>query len=327
MADGSAAKVSIVTPAYNAEPYLAQCIESVLAQTYPHWDYTIVNNCSTDGTLAIAERYAAVCPRIRVVTNETFVGIMANHNRAARQAAADSKYCKFVLADDWLFPDCLQHMVALAEAHPTVGVVGAYGLRGDKVSWDGLPHSAVVVDGRQLCRERLLLNIPHVFGSPTSVMLRADLLRTRTEPFDESSIHSDTDLCFDLLRDSDFGFVHQVLSFTRTQPNSTSTFSRRMNTFLPAIMRRTQKYGALYLTPGECQAVLDHHLAEYYDYLISLALHDFNWEAWTYHMRALAVLGVPFDRWRFGKGIAARVLRAIGNPQQTLTAMYRRVRG
>jgi glycosyltransferase involved in cell wall biosynthesis len=39
--------VSVVTPVYNGEIYLRECIESVLNQTYTHWDYTIVNNCST----------------------------------------------------------------------------------------------------------------------------------------------------------------------------------------------------------------------------------------------------------------------------------------
>ena len=47
--------VSIVTPAYNEEKYLSTCIESVLAQTYSNWDYMIVNNCSADRTLAIAQ--------------------------------------------------------------------------------------------------------------------------------------------------------------------------------------------------------------------------------------------------------------------------------
>ncbi|HWG97207.1 MAG TPA: glycosyltransferase, partial [Nitrospira sp.] len=50
--------VSIVTPVYNGEKYLAECIESILAQTFPRWDYTIVNNCSTDRSLEIAECYA-----------------------------------------------------------------------------------------------------------------------------------------------------------------------------------------------------------------------------------------------------------------------------
>jgi len=64
--------VSVVTPVYNGAEFLPQCIESVLAQTYRNWDFTIVNNCSTDDTLSVCLKYAAIDPRIRVVTNRVF---------------------------------------------------------------------------------------------------------------------------------------------------------------------------------------------------------------------------------------------------------------
>src|SRR5215510_13202262 len=109
--DSKLPRVSIVTPVYNNAEYLAECIESVLAQTYPNWDYTIVNNCSTDGTLTMAQAYAARDARIRVVTNERFVPVIQNYNNAVRQTSAESAYCKILAADDWLFPECLQRMV------------------------------------------------------------------------------------------------------------------------------------------------------------------------------------------------------------------------
>ena len=49
--NASAQPLSVLTPVYNGELYLAECIESVLAQTYENWTYTIVNNCSRDRTL------------------------------------------------------------------------------------------------------------------------------------------------------------------------------------------------------------------------------------------------------------------------------------
>ena len=64
--------VSVVTPVYNEEKNLAECIESVLAQTYPNWEYVIVNNRSTDRSLEIAQRYAAQDARIRVYDNREF---------------------------------------------------------------------------------------------------------------------------------------------------------------------------------------------------------------------------------------------------------------
>jgi glycosyltransferase involved in cell wall biosynthesis len=62
--------VSVVTPVYNGADFLAECIDSVLSQTYDNFEYLIVNNCSTDGTLAIALDYAKKDPRIRVHSNE-----------------------------------------------------------------------------------------------------------------------------------------------------------------------------------------------------------------------------------------------------------------
>jgi glycosyltransferase involved in cell wall biosynthesis len=78
MASGAYPLVSVVTPVYNGEAYLRECVESVLSQTYTNWDYTIVNNCSTDGTLGIAEEYARRDSRIRVLSNETLVRVFQN---------------------------------------------------------------------------------------------------------------------------------------------------------------------------------------------------------------------------------------------------------
>src|SRR5574337_256675 len=139
--------VSVVTPVYNGEPYLRECIESVLSQTYANWDYTIVNNCSTDRTVEIAQEYAIKDSRIRIRNNETFVPVIANYNNALRQISPQSQYCKVVAADDWLFPECLEKMVRLAQKHPSVIIVGAYGygFSGEKVVWDGLPLASTVV--------------------------------------------------------------------------------------------------------------------------------------------------------------------------------------
>src|SRR5262245_52267426 len=97
--------VSVVTPVYNGERYLAECIESVLNQRYNNWEYIIVNNRSTDGTLGIANRYASTDARVRVHTNEAFVDAIGNHNIAVGLISPGSKYCKVLSADDWITPD------------------------------------------------------------------------------------------------------------------------------------------------------------------------------------------------------------------------------
>src|SRR5690242_17822584 len=142
--------VSVLTPVYNGAEFLSECIESVLAQTYRNWEYTIVDNCSTDGTAEIARRYAAKDSRIRVHQNAEFLRAIPNHNNAFRQISPDSKYCKVVFGDDWIFPECLEQMVTVAEENPSVGLVSAFALEGNRVAWTGLPYPSRLVSGREI---------------------------------------------------------------------------------------------------------------------------------------------------------------------------------
>src|SRR5256885_10350008 len=107
--------VSVVTPVYNGAEYLVECIKSVINQPYENWEYVIVDNCSTDGTLEIARNYEALDSRIRVVTPNMFVGLVESGNRSLRKISPESKYTKVLHADDWLFPECLERMVELSE--------------------------------------------------------------------------------------------------------------------------------------------------------------------------------------------------------------------
>lgn len=287
--------VSIVTPAYNEEKYIAECIESVLAQRYSNWDYTIVNNCSDDETLKIARKYAARDSRIRVVTNDTLVPAVVNFNIALRQISVTSKYCKMVLADDWMFPECLERMVAVIEEHPSVGIVGAYGLNGQLVLWSGLPYGSNVVSGREVCRQRLLGG-PYVFGSPTSVLFRADLVRSRDPFYNESNLHAaDSEACFELLKGADFGFVHQVLTFSRERHGSLFQASRELNASAADILHELVAYGPYYLTPDEHAKCLYATLSKYYDFLATSLLQGRNKSFWDYHKGKLKEDGTGFS--------------------------------
>lgn len=299
--------VSVVTPAYNEEKSLAACIESVLSQTYSNWDYTIVNNCSTDGTLAIAEKYAAQDSRIRVITNDTFVSAVANFNLAFRRISAGSKYAKMLLADDLLFPECLERMVGIAEEHASVGIVGAYGLDGRWVLWMGIPYPQSVVGGREICRQRLLGG-PYVFGSQTSVMFQSDMVRNRNPFYDESSEHPDSKVCFDLLKDCDFGFVHQVLTLSPERPGSLLSRSRNLNTLAAGTLEEMVTYGPYYLNPAEFQKRLKIVVANYYMFLAGGFLRLRNKEFWDYHKRKLKDAGIDFKFSRLAYVVCERIL-------------------
>lgn len=314
--------VSVLTPVYNGEAYLAECIESVLAQTYENWEYCIVNNCSTDRTLEIAQSYAKQDKRIRIHNNQEFVGPDDNGNIAFRQML-NSKYCKVVQADDWLFPECIVKMVELAEAHPTVAIVGAYGLVGDNVSWDGLPYPSTVISGRDVCRWTLL-GRPYVFGTPTSLLLRSDLIRASESFYDASNTHCDSEACFRLLSSWDFGFVHQVLTYTRVREGSQTSFSKRYNTYLPNNIDRLLKFGPAVLTQDELNARLDHFLARYYEYLVASVFALREKEFWVYHQKKLKSVGHPLKLSRLFTAMCSKIVDHLLNPKRTVEGFLRK---
>jgi glycosyltransferase involved in cell wall biosynthesis len=114
--------VSVVTPFYNTAPYLAECIESVLKQNYTHFEYILVDNCSTDGSREIAEAYAGRDPRILLIRCTEFIRQIPNYNRALVHISSNSKYCKIVEADNHIFPDCLRLMVQAFQQSETIGL-------------------------------------------------------------------------------------------------------------------------------------------------------------------------------------------------------------
>lgn len=309
MKTASQPRVSVVTPVYNGAQYLAECIESVLAQTYQNWDYTIVNNRSTDETAEIARQYAAKDPRIRVHENQQFLQVVANHNAALREISPESKYCKIVFADDWLFPECLERMVALAEAHPSVGLVNAYGLRDSMVVWTGLPYPSTVVPGRDACRQRLF-NGTYVFGTGTSQLLRADLVRSGDPFYNESNLHCDSEACFRILQNSDFGFVHQILHYTRAPGTKSFTMlSHRLQTLEAMTLYELITYGPIYLTPEEFRSRMEEKLDEYYAFLAQSVLN--GGESWNFHKKKLSEFGLKLDHMRMAKALFAKGMNAL----------------
>jgi glycosyltransferase involved in cell wall biosynthesis len=310
--------VSIVVPVYQGSTTLAESLESVLNQTYQHWDCTIVDNCSVDESPAIARRFAARESRIRVVENHALLPALANHNAALRQISPECKYCKMVFADDWIFPDCLREMVGLAERHPSVGLVGAYWRQGDETAGVGLEPSKTVFPGRDVGRRHFLESL-YAFGSANSLLYRADLVRARQPFFNESNIHADTEVCFELLKSCDFGFVHKTLTFTRVRPGSLTAQSAELQTYFASVLRALLAHGRDYLTPEEFDRLLEQRVLDYYQFLSASLLRGRDRAFWAYHKAQLdATTGFSWAR------LAAVIVRSAA---QKPAAVLKKLRG
>jgi glycosyltransferase involved in cell wall biosynthesis len=305
--------VSIVTPAFNAEPFLVQCIESVLAQTYQNWEYIIVNNCSTDRTLLIAESYMARDARIRVITNRLFVGAIENHNVALQQPAQHSRYCKVVSADDWIEPDFLTMTVKVAEAHPTVGIVGSYQGRGDEVKWMGLPANVEFFSGREVCRMALLKDLS-IFGNPTSSLFRTETVRRAGRFFPHLGPHADTTACYEHLQHCDYGFVHKVISHERIHQGQISARVRQLNMGALAALEHVLKYGPVYLTPAEFERTRKEAWSRYYRSMGAWVLKLGSRELWNYHRNGLNNLNQCLSWNRVLRGAVAELVEEVKTP-------------
>ena len=101
--------VSIITPNYNCARFIAQTIESVLAQTYTNWEMLIVDDCSTDGSYEIAQKYAEKDSRIKVFRNEKDSGAAVSRNRAIE--ASSGEYVAFLDSDDLWLPEKLERQL------------------------------------------------------------------------------------------------------------------------------------------------------------------------------------------------------------------------
>jgi glycosyltransferase involved in cell wall biosynthesis len=299
--------VSIITPVFNAEKYLGDCIESVLKQTYKNWEYVIVNNCSQDKSLSIAQGYASKNKKIRVHNNQNFRNRIDNLNHTMRQISTKSKYCKVIHADDWIFPECIERMVAVAEAYPSVGIVSSYRLDENRVNLDGLPHSLTFISGSQICRQTLLGEL-YVFGSPTSILIRADLIRKHNPFYNEDNLHADKEICFTLMQESDFGFVHQVLTYTRRHNESVTAKNEKLFTHNIGKIKILKKFGSIYLSNEEYQKRLNAMTDFLYIFLAKNTLKGGNKHLRNYYKLELKNIGHPLNNFKLLRKIIFEIL-------------------
>lgn len=322
--------VTVITPVYNTGEFLEQAIRSVLAQTHGNFEYIICNNHSTDNSGEIAERYAKQDSRIRIVKPPTFLRQVLNFNFALQQISPDARYVKLILADDWLFPNCLKEMVAVGELSESVALISAYRLIEAYGDGFGLPVDQVVVTGRVACRLHMLNEI-FLFGTPSTVMYRADVVRARNPHFyPEDRFYNDTDAVFRILRDRDFGFVHQILTFTRYQPGS---ITHNVANYYSRVVDRIlvlHQYGRDYLDAEEFERAMSRAWRVYYEGLgrqwLSERFHKKSEDFWQFHENRLAAVGLKIEPHKVALGASGALLRTVGSPFDLVRDLVRRRR-
>ena len=321
---GETPLVSVVIPVYNGQDTIADAIRSVLAQTYSNFNLTIANNCSTDGTAAIAEEFARKDPRVRVYQATDFVSVVDSHNRAFTLVSDDAEYCKILMADDWLFPNCLTELVAIAEMYPSTGMVSSYMLRENRVVFDGLPYAGQFWKGRDVARRYLLEGVD-AFGGPSASLIRASIVREKRPFYNRRIYHGDTDAYLDIMQRYDFGFVYQVLSFQRRdQQAATTPYLERVRACPAEVVDLVTRFGPVYLSRrAETRLRRAEHL--YYKMLARSRFESLGSEFWDFHERLATDLGHGIDHPRLRKHEMLHLVEAALNPLNTFFPLAKRV--
>lgn len=122
---GGPMKISVVMAAFNAEKYLREAMDSILAQTYGDLELIVLDDKSTDGSLQILKEYAAADPRVVVLENEQNMGLTKSLNKGL--AVAKGEYIARMDADDISVPDRFAKQVAFLDSHPDYTFVSCIG--------------------------------------------------------------------------------------------------------------------------------------------------------------------------------------------------------
>lgn len=217
-------RVNIIMPVYNGVRFIAQAINSVLAQDFQDWELMVVNDGSTDGTAEVLASFADA--RIRVISQANG-GEAAARNRALD--AINGEYVAFLDADDLYLPSALADMTAFLRVHEEFDAVRCDGYFCDESEHLLGRISEVrpeVQPGNIL--EELVLN-PAVIGPPMLVMARHACIRKANARFDSDLVMgTDWDFWIQLARCARFGLTDRITCMYRIhQTNITKSVSAR----------------------------------------------------------------------------------------------------
>lgn len=114
-------KVTVLMPVYNGEEYLREAIDSILSQTFADFEFLIINDGSTDGSVEIIESYQD--PRIRLFHNESNLNLRTTLNKGLKLARGE--YIARMDCDDVSLPQRLAKQVKFMDLHPDIGICGS----------------------------------------------------------------------------------------------------------------------------------------------------------------------------------------------------------
>jgi glycosyltransferase involved in cell wall biosynthesis len=249
--------VSVIIPAHNEEKALPRLLDSLLAQSYPSLQVFLVDDGSTDQTLAVARQYAEKDPRLTVLSQPRS-GVSAARNRALNLCTG--KYIRFADADDSLPPDSLRLLVRRAEADAADLVLSGYTeYIGDHARYKNLANREDTVSGHRMLEILNRRSNSYFYGVLWNKLFRRDLVGSLR--FDETLFWGeDFSFVMSYLKQADtIAFMKDSVYDYRRTPGSTS-FRQVLDSVLHPLknirikIRLYRVLKDLYVSRGEYEA-------------------------------------------------------------------------
>lgn len=202
--------VSVIMPAYNAEAFIKEAIDSVRSQTITDWELWIIDDCSKDATCRIVEEIADADSRVKLLRNEKNMGAAGSRNRGLD--IFRGKYVALLDSDDYWYPNMLEKMLARAEETGADIIYCSYELvdeQGVKVCNDFL------VPEKTSFRESIVRSVI----TCSTVLFTGELAKKNRFPM--NMYHEDIAMWFQILRDGGTACgVSDVLAAYRQRSDS-----------------------------------------------------------------------------------------------------------
>lgn len=220
--------LSVCIPVRNGGAYLAEALDSVLAQAAESFTVHVSDNASTDDTPAIVERYAAKDDRIHASRSDEFLAQADSINRALD--TGEGEWLKPLCHDDLLEPECVERLEEVAARLPaTVGLIGHAEshlfANGYLHRPQGPTGEVSVVSGHEMLRRLLDGSARHPLPSLTTALVRRTAWRT-CDHFDRRYSHSDTFCWARMLTAWDYAYVDTPLSVNRIHGRQVAAATR-----------------------------------------------------------------------------------------------------
>lgn len=231
-------KISIIVPIYKAEAYLRECVQSVLAQTFPDFELLLIDDGSPDGSGAICDAYAERDARVRVI-HKPNGGASSARNAGLTLAAGE--YLTFVDSDDLLHPAMLEFLLRAAEEVGAEASVCGYCGFETEPSF-GEPTYAIrrIAPGRDFCLEPYRIE----YVAPWAKLFRRELFSDLRFPEHLRMCEDEALLFRALYKCGRIAELETVLYGYRATPGSTmnAAFSKKNYDIIPALKDRLSFY-------------------------------------------------------------------------------------